>query len=130
MIIEIVNEAVQSGARLHKAAGIIGLSARTIMRWRQDGGCDRRKGPKKEPANKLSEKERENLLEVANSVPFRDLSPKQIVPSLADQGVYLASESSFYRVLRDHKMLTHHQRSKPPVSRRPREHVASGPCQV
>ena len=55
MIIEIVNEAVQSGARLHKAAGIIGLSARTIMRWRQDGGCDRRNGPKKEPANKLSE---------------------------------------------------------------------------
>ena len=65
MIIAIVNEAVQSDARLHKAAGIIGLSARTIMRWRQDGGCDRRKGPK-EPANKLSEKERENILEVAN----------------------------------------------------------------
>lgn len=130
MIIDLVNEAVQCGTRLHKAAGIIGLSARTIIRWRQDGGEDRRKGPKKEPANKLGKREREDIVEVATSAPFRDLSPKQIVPLLADEGVYLASESSFYRVLREEKMLTHHQTSKPPVSRRPREHVATGPCQV
>jgi transposase InsO family protein len=131
MIVDLVNEAVHSGARLHEAADTIGISARTIIRWRrQDGGVDRRKGPKTEPANKLSKQECEHILEVANSVPFRDLSPKQIVPSLADQGIYLASESSFYRVLRDHKLLTHHQSSKPPISRRPEEHMATGPCQV
>ncbi len=131
MIVDLVNEAVHSGARLHKAADTIGISARTIIRWRwQDGGVDRRKGPKTEAANKLSKQECEHILEVANSVPFRDLSPKQIVPSLADQGIYLASESSFYRVLRDHKLLTHHQSSKPPISRRPEEHMATGPCQV
>jgi len=130
MIVTLVNEAVQSGARLHKAADIIGLSARTIMRWRQDSGEDRRKGPRKEPANKLSKQERKHIIETANSALFRDLSPKQIVPLLADQGVYIASESSFYRVLREHKMLTHHQSSKPPVSRRPKEHVATGSCQL
>ena len=131
MIVDLVNEAVHSGARIHKAADTIGISARTIIRWRwQDGGVDRRKGPKTGPANKLSKQECEHILEVANSVPFRDLSPKQIVPSLADQGIYLASESSFYRVLRDHKLLTHHQSSKPAVSRRPEEHMATGPCQV
>lgn len=130
MIIDFVNKAVESGARLHKASGVIGLSARTIIRWRQDNGEDRRRGPKTEPANKLSKQEREDILEVANSAPFRDLSPKQIVPLLADEGVYLASESSFYRLLREKKMLTHHQASKPAVSRRPREHVATGPCQV
>ena len=130
MIADLVNEAVGSGARLRKAAGIIGLSARTIIRWRRDSGEDRRRGPKTEPANKLSKQEREDILEVANSAPFRDLSPKQIVPLLADAGVYLASESSFYRVLREEKMLTHRQASKPPVSRRPREHAATGPCQV
>ena len=130
MIIDLINEAVESGARLQKAADIIGLSARTIMRWRQDGGEDRRKGPKKEPANKLSEQERADLIEVANSVPFRDLSPKQIVPLLADKGVYLASESTFYRALRQEEMMAHHQASKPPVSHRCREHVATGPCQV
>jgi len=130
VIVDLVNEAVEAGARLHKAADIIGLSARTIIRWRQGGGEDRRKGPKSQPANKLSKQERKDLLEVANGAPFRDLSPKQIVPLLADEGLYLASESSFYRVLREEKMLTHHQASKPAVSRRVREHVATGPCQV
>ena len=101
MIINLIDKAVESGARLKKAANIMGLSARTIIRWRkQSGGQDQRKGPLKAPANKLSEQERQQILDTANSAPFRDLSPKQIVPKLADQGVYLASESTFYRVLK------------------------------
>ena len=128
---DLVDKAIASGARLKKAADIIGLSARTIIRWRnQDGGQDQRKGPLNPPANKLSQKERQQILDVANSAPFRDLSPKQIVPKLADQGIYLASESTFYRVLKEHKMLTHRQASKPAVMNRPKEHVATGPCQV
>lgn len=128
---DLIDKAIASGARLKKAADIIGLSARTIIRWRnQDGGQDQRKGPLNPPANKLSQKERQQILDVANSAPFRDLSPKQIVPKLADQGIYLASESTFYRVLKEHKMLTHRQASKPSVMNRPKEHVATGPCQV
>ena len=131
MIINLIDKAVESGARLKKAAAIMGLSARTIIRWRQQGGGqDLRDGPLTAPANKLSETERQQILDISNSTPFRDLSPKQIVPKLADQGVYLASESTFYRVLKEHKMLTHRQASKPAVSRRPKEHVATGPCQV
>jgi putative transposase len=131
MIINFIDKAVESGARLKKAAAIVGISARTIIRWRQQsGGQDQRKGPSIAPANKLSQKERQQVLQISNSAPFRDLSPKQIVPKLADQGVYLASESTFYRVLKEHKMLTHRQASKPAVSHRPKEHVATGPCQV
>jgi len=131
MIINLIDKAVTSGARLKKAAGIIGLSARTIIRWRQrGGGQDQRKGPLTVPANKLNEQERQQILDTANSTPFRDLSPKQIVPKLADQGVYLASESTIYRVLKEHKMLTHRQACKPAASNRPNEHVATGPCQV
>ena len=131
MIIDLIDQAVASGARLEKAADIMGLSARTIIRWRQqDGGEDQRKGPSRAPANKLSEPERQQILEIANSAPFRDLSPKQIVPQLADQGVYLASESTFYRILKEHQMLTHRQASKPAVSHRPKQHIATGPCQV
>jgi transposase InsO family protein len=116
---------------LKKAAATMGLSARTIIRWRhQSGGQDQRKGPSTAPSNKLSEQERQKIIDISNSAPFRDLSPKQIVPKLADQGVYLASESSFYRVLKEHKMLTHRQSSKPAVSRRAKEHLATGPCQV
>ena len=131
MIINLVDKAVESGARQKKAAAIMGISVRTIIRWRQQsGGQDQRKGPLTAPANKLSEKERQQVLDISNSTPFRDLSPKQIVPKLADQGVYLASESTFYRVLKEHKMLTHRQASKPAVCRRPKQHVATGACQV
>ena len=131
MIINLIDRAVESGACLKNAAAIVGLSARTIIRWRQqDGGQDLRKGPLTAPANKLSEPERQQILDTSNSVPFRDLSVKQIVPRLADQGVYLASESTFYRVLKEHKMLTHRQASKPAVSHRPKQHVATGACQV
>jgi putative transposase len=131
MIINLIDKAVVSGARLKKAAGIVGLSARTIIRWRkQGGGQDQRKGPLTAPANKLSNHERQQILDTANSAQFRDLSAKQIVPKLADQGVYLASESTFYRVLKEHKMLTHRQASKPAVAHRPKEHVATGACQI
>ncbi len=131
MIIDLIDIAVESGARLKKAAATMGLSDRTIIRWRhQGGGQDQRKGPSTAPANKLSEQEGQQILDISNSAPFKDLSPKQIVPKLADQGVYIASESSFYKVLKEHKMLTHRQSSKPAVSRRPKEHLATGPCQV
>jgi putative transposase len=131
MIIDLIEQAVSKGACLHKAADILGLSSRTIIRWRrQDDSCDRRNGPKSPPANKLSEQDRQKIVDVANCPEFRDLSPKQIVPKLADQGVYIASELSFYRVLREHKMINHRLRSKPPVHNRPKEFVATGPCQV
>ena len=131
MIIDLIDKAVQSGARRKKAAAMIGLSARTIIRWRQKGGGqDQRNGPLTTPANKISEQEKLQIINVSNSASFRDLSPNQIVPKLADQGVYLASESTFYRVLKEQKMLTHRQASKPAVSHSPKEHLATGSCQV
>jgi len=131
MVLGSIDTAVASGARLKQAAALLGLSSRTVMRWRrQNGGCDQRHGPVTVPANKLTAQEKQQILDVANSATYRDLSPKQIVPKLADQGVYIASESSFYRVLKEHKMIQHRQRSKPATHHRPNEHVASGANQV
>ncbi len=70
------------------------------------------------------------VLEVANRPEFADLSPKQIVPRRADQGEYVASDSSFYRFLREAKQLTHRGKARPPTQRRPQPLVASGPNQV
>lgn len=131
MILELIDKAIESGARLKTAAGCIGLTARTIIRWRRDtAGEDQRRGPCNAPANKLSQAEREKILAVATSAAFRDLSPKQIVPQLADQGRYIASESSFYRVLKEHQMLTHRQAARPATTRPPRALTATGACQV
>jgi transposase InsO family protein len=78
----------------------------------------------------LSAKEREQVLKVADSPEYRDLPPKQIVPKLADAGTYVASESTFYRILRAEGELSHREKSRPGTSRKPEEHVATGPCQV
>jgi putative transposase len=126
-----VADAVLQGARLGPAARVLGLTARTIQRWvQQGGGVDRRHRPLQSPANKLTSAERQEILSIANAPQYRDLSPKQIVPRLADEGRYLASESTFYRVLRQERQLVHRERCRPPTHRRPREKVASGPCQV
>jgi transposase InsO family protein len=131
MILERIDEAVEAGARLAPACDILGLSARTVQRWReQGGGEDRREGPRREPANKLTPAERRRLLAAVNSPEYRDLSPKQIVPRLADLGTYLGSESTVYRLLRDEGQLTHREPSRPASARRPREWVASGPGEV
>lgn len=70
------------------------------------------------------------MLQVVNRPEHRDLTVKQIVPRLADQGEYIASESTMYRILREQGQLQHRSPAKPPTHRRPDELVASGPNQV
>src|ERR1019366_7313603 len=89
-----------------------------------------RQGPRHAPANRLSGAERRVLLATVNAVAFRELTPHQIVPRLADLGCYLASESTIYRVLRAEQLLAHRGRAKAPVRRGTRAHVATGPNQV
>jgi transposase InsO family protein len=127
----LIDEAIRRGARLRPAARMLGLTCRTVQRWRiQNGGYDRRNGPKTTPTNKLTPAERQQVLAVANSPEYRDLSPRQIVPRLADQGRYLASESTFYRILRAENQLVHRERCRPVTHRRPKEKKATAPCQV
>ena len=124
----LVEEAVAGGARLSKACEVVGLPARTLQRW-VHSPVDGRKGPRHAPANKLSQRERDQVVDVATSTEFRDMSPKQVVPLLADRGTYVASESTFYRVLHDEKLQHRRSRTRPPA-KRPREHAADGPWQV
>lgn len=128
MIRKLVDEAVAAGARRWRACEVLGLTVRTLERWGADDD-DGRHGPNTVPANKLSGAERRKVVLVATSTEFRDCSPTQIVPRLADRGEYIASESTFYRVLRDEDMQHHRSRSRPPATR-PHEHVADGPWQV
>ena len=90
-------EAFEAGARKHPAAEVLGLSLRTLQRWlaepelSADGRPD---AVRPTPAHALSPEERQAVLDVCNSQEFASLPPSQIVPRLADQGRYLASESS------------------------------------
>jgi transposase InsO family protein len=127
----LIEEAVQSGTRLWKACEVIGITVRTYQRWSKD--CtrgDARHGPRGKPANSLSEEEKQRIVAIATSEDFRELAPSQIVPILAEEGTYVASESSFYRVLRQRKLLAHRERSRPRQHHRPLPHIATGPNQV
>lgn len=130
MTVTLIDDAVASGARRIRACALLGLSARTLERWRGAHAVDARHGPTTPPANALTATERDALLAVVNSAPYRDCSPHQIVPRLADTGVYFASESTIYRVLRDAEQLAHRGRAAAPVRRAPPRHVATGPNQV
>jgi putative transposase len=129
--VELIQEAVNAGARRVAAAREVGISMRTLQRW-EVTACqeDHRCGPQGSAGNALSEAEQDLILAIANSPHFRDLAPAQIVPILADSGLYVASESSFYRILRKNRQLAHRGKAKPRTHARPRECRADGANQV
>jgi transposase InsO family protein len=129
-----IDEACRAGARLSQACRVVAITPRTLQRWREHGEvkADGRKqaGAQRVPANKLSEHERRQILDLANEPQFAHLPPSQIVPALADQGRYLGSESSFYRVLNEAGQLAHRGKAKAPTHRRATPLQASAPCQL
>ena len=132
-IVHWVAEASAAGARRHKSCELLGIAPRTLERWRQCGGLkhDARTTRAYEPENKLSDQERDQVLAVANSAEFAHLPPSQIVPILAERGEYIASESTFYRVLREAKQLKHRLASRPATSRhKPKALQATAPNQL
>jgi len=130
--LSLVAQAVGAGCRVAVACRELGLHPRTVQRWRAapKGGVDRRCGPKSTPKQRLSSAERQAVLAVANSPEFRNCSPKQIVPALADRGEYLASESTFYRLLHEADQMAHRGMARPRTVHRPEEVIATGPNQV
>ncbi|WP_133618522.1 IS3 family transposase [Halanaerobium congolense] len=131
--VELINEAHANGCRKFKACEELNISQRTYQRWSKDGTVKEDQRPlveRPEPKNKLTEAERQAIIEVSNSKEFADLPVSQIVPKLASQGKYIASESTFYRVLDEEKMNTHRAKSKEPVKREAPTHIATAPNQV
>jgi transposase InsO family protein len=129
-----VAQARVDGARLDRACALAGIDPRTLQRWRASNGLagDRRPDAVRPvPAHALSPAERARIVAVANEPRFADMPPARIVPALADEGVYLASEASFHRVLREHGQMNRRGRARPPrASAPPRTHVATAPGQV
>jgi len=133
IIIKLVEEAVISGARQQLACEEIGISVRTLQRWCKDGAPEADQRPlieRLEPANKLTDAECKEILEIVNQPDFQSLPPSQIVPILADQGIYVASESTFYRVMHEAGEQNHRGRCKAPTSKPKSTHCATEPNRV
>ena len=128
--VSLINEAVVTGARKRVACREIGITLRTFERWVAAGTvrADRRPvAVRPVPANRLSAPERAEVLRVVNEPRFAALPPTQIVPILADEGHYLASESTFYRILREEDQLAHRGAACAPIHRSVPRHCATGP---
>lgn len=132
MAIQLIDEAVAAGAACAKACDLLGICCRTLRRWRGAAALvDRRKGAPKHCPHALSALDRQGMLEACNQPEYQSLPPSQIVPRLADAGRYLASESSFYRVLREHDQQHRRGRAKAPHKpAKPEAFAATAPNQV
>lgn len=128
----LISEACVNGARKHKACELLNITVRTLERWEKPGGQqdNRSCAIRKNQANQLTKEEKDMILTIVNSKEYCDLPPCKIVPSLADKGQYVASESTFYRVLRSEKQMTHRQKSNPAKHHKPTEYIATSANQV
>jgi putative transposase len=126
----LIGDAVFAGARRSECCKVLEFSVRTLQRWEKEPERgDKRKGPITS-AKQLTEAERQDVVALANSVEYRDLPPSQIVPKLADKGIYVASESSFYRILKSAELNAYRLNSKPRRYLRPIAVVATEPNKV
>ncbi len=132
-LVALVRAAQASGARLKPACEELGISLRTWQRW-SDGEqvpADGRPQAKRPvPANKLSAQEQRAVLDTCLQPRFADMPPTQIVPILADEGCYLASESTFYRLLHAHDAQQHRGRQRQRCRKPAPMHVARRPNEI
>ena len=133
-LVSMIGCAREAGARLERACTEVGISVRTFQRWTEDGGrvrADARPDAMRpSPSNKLSTEERAAVLATCMEPRFADMPPTQIVPILADEGVYKASESTMYRILHEHDAQHHRGRAQRRTARKPATHVAHAPNEV
>ena len=133
-IIEPIRAACLAGARLYKACEVAGISINDWYRWQKEGRVieDARPLAKRpEPANKLSMDEYQEVISVCNSERFGSLPPSQIVPILADEYRYVASESTMYRILKASALVFPRGRAAAPRKvNKPTTHHATAPNQV
>ena len=118
--VELISEAVKAGAALYKECRELGISKRTYNCWKNTDNdyIDKRTTCERpEPQNKMTQEEKQRILEICNSEEFASMTPGEIVPILTDRGTYVASESTFYKVLREaqlkHRGREHRKTSRP-----------------
>jgi len=111
------------------ACGALGVSRATFYRRKRPTTTGRQQ-PRAKPARTLCEAERERVVEALASPRFVDRSPAEVFAILLDEGEYLCSERTMYRVLAQSLSVRErrNQRQHPQYSKP--ELVATGPNQV
>ena len=129
-----INSALEAGAKKYQACKELDISLRTYQRWTKTNHVQEDKRTttvKPSPKHKLTEQEKKEIVDCCVSDEFCNLPPSQIVPILADRNQYIASESSFYRVLKEKNLLQHRGRARRRNKiKAPTTHTAKKPNEV
>ena len=127
-VIELIDEAMASGARQSTACAVIDLDERRLRNWRKfvDDG---RTGGYRAKDQALSAAEKDAIVEAFSAPDVKELPPKQAFIRLLDRGVYLGSYSSFLRVLKERKVVGDKCHRKGTNKKRP-ELRATAPNQI
>jgi putative transposase len=111
-----------------QACRALGISRATLSRRRRLP-TPRVRPPRARPPRALSDAERQTVRAVLHSERFCDTAPAEVVATLLDEGVYLASERTMYRILAQagqtgerRNQLTHPRHARPELlATRPNE---------
>jgi len=122
-------EALEAVTSTKRACSLLGASRATIYR-RRCPTAPRLTVPRSEPANKLTEAERQQILTVLRSEEYCDLAPAQVWARLLDDGIYLCSISTMYRLLTIAGENRERRRQRTHPARKKPELIARGPNQV
>ena len=110
------------------ACEALGVARATF--YRRQRPVSGRGWPRPTPARALGESERDRILDVLASPRFVDRAPGEVVATLLDEGEYLCSERTMYRVLAANQSVRErrNQREHPPYTKP--ELVATAPNQT
>lgn len=129
--VTLIDEAVKNRARCGKACDVLRISVRTYQRWKNKPEGDKRKGAEKKVLRKLTDQEKKEIVDMATGDRFKDCNPHEIVAILLEERKYIASASTFYRVLRSENLINHRANTRPGKKHvAPPELVATGPNQI
>jgi len=124
---------IAGGVTTRQAAVLTGLVRSTATRRRTAATAPTpavSAPPTPDPVNKLTALERRRVLDVLTSDRFVDLAPLQIYAQLLDEGLYLCSVSTMYRVLGENTLVTERRRQARHPAKVCPELVATAPRQV
>lgn len=113
-----------------RACDLLGKSRATHYRQAKPAAVKAPPAPRRRPVNALSEAEQAQVLAVLRSPRFADKAPAQIWATLLDEGVYLCSEATMYRLLRAHGEVRERRRQAAHPPRVRPELVAHAPNEV
>lgn len=114
-----------------KACQALEVSRATVYRRRSRGKIEEHtKKARQAPTHALSSEERQAVLEVLNSERFMDMAPREVYATLLDEGIYLCSISTFYRILAGEQQVRERRKQRSHRHYQKPELLATDPNQV